>query len=264
MQRRCKDRIRGGLASGHCPSEFDQEQLAKGIEVELEHTVSRLVAREIAMDHLTEDPDYYRKLKIMEETGCGYRPNRRVRTVDAAELAADMRRRFTDREVEEMREYPFDWPEVFQHVGESLAVAYSSDKWKQQRGDMTAYKHLAESPNAALLVPGMLKGVRVVGPMIDVSSVPLPTHFAILGLFEELDLRLHVGGTDAAPLLGDGDDGCVQVVVRHGYLAGSYIRWSATRERQDQPFLFIYTHRDGILGIVLGEKLDVHKDGIIG
>lgn len=37
-------------------------QLAKGIKVELEHTNDKKVAKEIALDHLKEDPNYYTKL----------------------------------------------------------------------------------------------------------------------------------------------------------------------------------------------------------
>jgi hypothetical protein len=37
-------------------------QLDKGIKVELEHTKDRSIAREIALDHLGEDPHYYNKL----------------------------------------------------------------------------------------------------------------------------------------------------------------------------------------------------------
>ena len=44
------------------PSDFDARQLARGARVEMEHTSSRAVAREIAMDHLVEDPAYYKKL----------------------------------------------------------------------------------------------------------------------------------------------------------------------------------------------------------
>jgi len=39
-----------------------KKQLAKGIEVELEHTSKRDAAREIALNHLEEDPKYYDKL----------------------------------------------------------------------------------------------------------------------------------------------------------------------------------------------------------
>lgn len=53
------DKVQGGLADEKSPTEFDPEQLLKGIEVEKEHTDDPMVAIEIAMDHLVEDPEYY-------------------------------------------------------------------------------------------------------------------------------------------------------------------------------------------------------------
>jgi len=44
-----------------------EDQLLMGMEVEMEHTNDELIAREIAMDHLAEDPNYYTKLKKIEE-----------------------------------------------------------------------------------------------------------------------------------------------------------------------------------------------------
>lgn len=44
-----------------------QKQLEKGIEVEKEHTTDDAVAREIALDHLGEVPDYYDKLEKVEK-----------------------------------------------------------------------------------------------------------------------------------------------------------------------------------------------------
>jgi RNAse (barnase) inhibitor barstar len=38
-------------------------ELKLGIEIEMEHTSDRKVAREIALDHLFEDPKYYTKFK---------------------------------------------------------------------------------------------------------------------------------------------------------------------------------------------------------
>lgn len=43
-----------------------QKQLNKGIKVEMEHTEDKNKAKEIAMDHLWEDPNYYDKLKKVE------------------------------------------------------------------------------------------------------------------------------------------------------------------------------------------------------
>lgn len=42
------------------------QQLNKGIQVELEHTSDKSTAREIALDHLAELPDYYTRLSDME------------------------------------------------------------------------------------------------------------------------------------------------------------------------------------------------------
>lgn len=67
--------IPGGLAEGKKPSDFPTDQLKMGIEVELEHTKDRATAKEIAMDHLSEDRNYYTKLKKMEKEGADYGTN---------------------------------------------------------------------------------------------------------------------------------------------------------------------------------------------
>lgn len=71
------DLIPGGLAKGKTledlskkydkPISFIKTQLDKGIKVELEHTTSKKIASEIAMDHLWEDIMYYDKLQSIEE-----------------------------------------------------------------------------------------------------------------------------------------------------------------------------------------------------
>ena len=43
------------------------KQLAKGIRVEMEHTQDMALAREIALDHLAEFPDYYTRLAKAEQ-----------------------------------------------------------------------------------------------------------------------------------------------------------------------------------------------------
>lgn len=65
--RGASDKIPGGLGDKKKPSDFDQKQLAKGMKVEMEHTDDEDLAREIAMDHLTEDPHYYTKLETIEK-----------------------------------------------------------------------------------------------------------------------------------------------------------------------------------------------------
>ena len=63
-----KDRIKGGKADKKSPKDFDKDALAEGIKVEMEHTNDKAIAQEIAMDHLTEDAQYYKKLKQVEKS----------------------------------------------------------------------------------------------------------------------------------------------------------------------------------------------------
>lgn len=60
------DRIPGGLSDDKTPSDFPAKALQKGERVESEHTSDPHIAEEIAMDHLTEMPDYYDRLDKME------------------------------------------------------------------------------------------------------------------------------------------------------------------------------------------------------
>lgn len=61
------DVLGGGLGDDKSPKEFDTQQIVMGVQVELEHTNDPMIAMEIAIDHLTEIPDYYTRLKKMED-----------------------------------------------------------------------------------------------------------------------------------------------------------------------------------------------------
>lgn len=63
-----RNKLFGGLADKRKESDFDKKELAKGIRTEMEHTDDPQIAKEIAMDHLTEDPKYYTKLAKMESS----------------------------------------------------------------------------------------------------------------------------------------------------------------------------------------------------
>ena len=61
-----EDKLPGGLGDNAPVSDFPEDQIAKGIKVEMEHTNDLTLAEEITKDHLTEDPRYYDKLEKME------------------------------------------------------------------------------------------------------------------------------------------------------------------------------------------------------
>ena len=53
------DQIKGGKGDRLDPNDVDQQELLRGIQVEMEHTDRIMTAMEIALDHLAEDPMYY-------------------------------------------------------------------------------------------------------------------------------------------------------------------------------------------------------------
>jgi hypothetical protein len=57
-----EDEMPGGKGDSTQVADLDATELQKGIEVEMEHTDDSAKAKEIAIDHLTEDPKYYTKL----------------------------------------------------------------------------------------------------------------------------------------------------------------------------------------------------------
>jgi hypothetical protein len=191
---------------------------------------------------------------------------------DAEDIAKNIRETFTKKPVKERKELPFTWPQTLQHVGDSLAVAYASDKWKDD-GNYETYKHIAESHNRVLVKPGLLRDYYnpesawgAIGPTVDFGGVPMPREIATLGFFEEANLKLFGEGTNEDPEFSEGRDaGVVKVTVAHALLGGSKILWSQTeRGGVDQPFIFVYSEKDGVLMIMVGEELDIEADGIVG
>jgi len=73
LLRKVKDQIPGGVGDKETGEGFDEKQLEKGVEIEMEHTNDPQIALEISLDHLSENPNYYLtdkgedRLRLMEE-----------------------------------------------------------------------------------------------------------------------------------------------------------------------------------------------------
>lgn len=65
-QLKVADLLPGGLGDNKPDRDFASSSLLQGIKHETEHTKRRPIAKEIAKDHLSEDPAYYRKLEQVE------------------------------------------------------------------------------------------------------------------------------------------------------------------------------------------------------
>ena len=61
------EKLKGGKGDNRPDSDFNEKDLEHGIKHEMEHTKDRGIAKEIAKDHLSEDPNYYKKLKKIEK-----------------------------------------------------------------------------------------------------------------------------------------------------------------------------------------------------
>jgi len=61
-----KEKLSGGKADGKPITNYDLKQLIEGIKWEREHTQDKMLALELAMDHLEIIPDYYTRLARME------------------------------------------------------------------------------------------------------------------------------------------------------------------------------------------------------
>jgi ParB-like chromosome segregation protein Spo0J len=57
-----EDSLKGGKADRKDSDDFDERELEIGVAVESEHTKNKELAKEIAMDHLEENPVYYKNL----------------------------------------------------------------------------------------------------------------------------------------------------------------------------------------------------------
>jgi hypothetical protein len=208
-----------------------------------------------------------------------FTPNRsRVRVVDTRDIAVAYRETFHQKKVRSEREFPFTWPAQMQRIGDSLAIAYDSDKWKED-GDYELYKHIAESRNRVYCKKGFLHAFRdpkrawpVIGPMKSFAGIPMPKHFALLDYFEEAHFVLFTDkDARGRPCFSkDKDEGVIKVQCRHALIGASMIKWSLVdRRAPDQPILFVYTEPGrgdpgGVHFILAGDELDVKKDGIVG
>lgn len=180
-----------------------------------------------------------------------------------AKAAKEIREKFYDRPVEKRLNIPWQWPRSMREVGLNMSVMYASDKWQKRRGSQEDYKHVSEGKQWILARPGFLRQynqperqVPVAGPMVDLG--PMPDTFAVLADILGVQVRLYEqGGSEGFQLPEDPDDGYHQVVIPGAKLGASRFPDSG------DAFLIVYT-RAGVDLLIVGEQLDVEKDGIVG
>jgi len=186
-----------------------------------------------------------------------YEPNRG----SSVEVARAMRETFVDRAPSRETIVPWQWPKTMQEIGRWEAVMYTSDKWQKQLGKMEDYKHIIESNQGWILARrdflreygAPSRRIPVCGPLIDLGE--MPSAFAVLADILGVQIRLY--DSDEADFPEDEDAGFYQVTISGAKLGGG--RFPDTGE----TFLIVYT-RGGVDLLLMSEKLDVLKDGIVG
>ena len=134
------------------PSEFNPEQLADAVQVEGEHTTDRREALEIAMDHLAEDPAYYRKLETLEGKQASENPDlfkalnavlvslpQKLAGFDWASTARGAQLTWAGQQVGTLQRYGSEWVVVYQDskgkgVTHHVASATDLEEWATALG----------------------------------------------------------------------------------------------------------------------------------
>lgn len=181
-----------------------------------------------------------------------------MKVVDTEPHARRMFETFHDKPSRRRVKFDFGWPKTFQEIGTAQAQIYRSNKWKKDPREYEDYKHIAEGPQTCYVVPGFLRDfetnepVKTYGELVTIDE-KMPEHIAILGTLKGIQVQLY----DKHGKLVE-DENYVEIDVPHGMLGG------ANFPETDQPFLVIYTKQGGVHMIIVGEELDIEKDGIVG
>lgn len=187
--------------------------------------------------------------------GARLTPNRR-KPSDAEAIA--IRETFTDRPMERVTSLSWDWPKSLLHVGRCEAVMYQSDKWKERRGDMEDYKHVAEGPQELYVRQGFIEpyeghgDIEVVGSEAEV--VDMPESFAVLA--DAVGFQATLFAFDGEGFYLPNRGSIVQVDTPGCKLGGG-------KHDSGSKFLIIYD-RSGVCALITGEILDIEADGITG
>lgn len=154
------------------------------------------------------------------------------------------------------------------HIGTCEATAYVSDKWGgRKKKSFEEFKHVSEAPQELYAVDGVVPGAK--GPVWTAAQnrAIMPATLAELGPLIFFQSRLHVATRKTKDgdegVLGEGDEGCVQLVAAGCLL---YAGFMTDRDAPDEgeTILVAIHRRAGVQFVVMGSELSVTKDGITG
>ena len=108
-----KDKLKGGKADKMTKKDIADKfkvsiqkvtkELDMGTKIEMEHVNSKNLAKEIAMDHLVEIPDYYTRLKKMEKDGVAERAMNHIRKLATEGITHELTEVDVEKEMEKKK-----------------------------------------------------------------------------------------------------------------------------------------------------------------
>lgn len=152
----------------------------------------------------------------------------------------------------------------FQWVGTCESVAYASNKWKGGK-KFEEFKHVAESKQDLYAVKGAISGFRSPGPWwtpsADGVEEPVCAELAPL-LFLQSRLFVDVDAKGNG-VFGKGDEGCAEI-----HPSGCMLFATVLVDRRDrsggEPALLVHHRTQGLQFLIVGQSLNVTRDGIVG
>jgi len=155
----------------------------------------------------------------------------------------------------------------FRHIGSNEGTAYASDKWGfEGKKSFEEFKHISEGPQQLYEVCGTITDFRTHGPLWDPAKdrLRMPELIADLAPIMHLEARLFTS-TDAKGqgVFGRGNEGCRRIEVGAAMLCAGYLI-DMDAPDYGEPFLVVIARKGGVQFLILGSKLDVTKDGIVG
>ncbi len=155
----------------------------------------------------------------------------------------------------------------FRHIGSNMGTAYASDKWGGEKNkSFEEFKHISEGPQELYMREGAITDFPTFGPVWNPAkdSLKLPDVVADLAPILHLEARLFTSlDKRGQGAFGQGDAGCRRIKVGASMLCAGYLI-DADNADYGEPFLVVIAKKGGVQFVILGKKLDVTKDGIVG
>ncbi len=155
----------------------------------------------------------------------------------------------------------------FRHIGSNMGTAYASDKWGgEKKKSFEEFKHISEGPQELYMREGAITDFPTFGPVWSPAkdSLKLPDVVADLAPILHLEARLFTSlDKRGQGAFGQGDAGCRRISVGASMLCAGYLI-DAENDDYGEPFLVVIAKKGGVQFVILGKKLDVTKDGIVG